>query len=307
MDLKNWLSLLPGSIPLSMINLPGTHDSSTQFVKLSPFSRCQDKSISQQLEIGIRSLDIRLELRDSRFYAVHGIADCRTSKKRNSPLLCFEDIFEQCAVFLKNNQTETIMLSLKMDRGNNGESFYNSFYRQFVEPNRLSWFLENRIPALSECRGKIVLVRRCSFSKSGNNFNDKNTGLNLTNWPDQGSTKSFSALPSTIESVEGNAVLQLAAVIQDRFMLNPKAKWEKATKPALENAEPNENAIFLHYFSTAGIPFIPLINSHHVNAKFKEFEMANKKYYGWISLDFPTKYLVNKIIESNFSVVIGQK
>lgn len=298
MDLTCWQSMIPGSTPLSLINIPGSHDSSTQFVTLSPFSRCQNKSIDQQLETGIRFLDIRLELNGSEFNAVHGIADCRTSKRKKSPLLRFEDTFDKCLNFLRKHPTEAIIISLKMERGNNGENFFVSFYDRFIEPYFSSWFLKNRIPLLNECRGKLVLMRRCDLGKADKRFTDENTGINFTKMIQQNSTDIHSPLLCLFEMLDGSPATE-SAVIQDRFMLNPKAKWKQAAKAGLDSAEPNEKKVFIHYMSTAGVPFIPYFNSNYVNSKFINYKLINKKAYGWVVLDFLTKDLTSKIIESN--------
>ncbi len=299
MDSTNWLSLLQDSIPLSLINIPGTHDSSTQFVTLSPFSRCQNKSIGQQLEIGIRFLDIRLELKGADFNAVHGIADCRTLKSRNSPLLHFDDTFERCLNFLQKHPTEAIILSLKMERGNNSDEFFSTFTKRFIVPYFSNWFLENRIPSLNECRGKLVLMRRCVLGKPNKAFTDQNSGMNFTNMVQKDASENSLQLLCSFKLPDEDRAND-SAVIQDQFMLHPKAKWERAAKICLESAEPNDETVYIHYLSTAGMPFLPSFNSKYVNSKFNKFELKSKKAYGWIILDFPTEALTAKIIESNF-------
>ena len=299
MDLTYWQSLIPENTPLSLINIPGTHDSSTQYVTLSPFSRCQGKNIFQQLEAGIRLLDIRLELRDSEFYAVHGIADCRTSKKRKSPLLRFEDTFASCVNFLHQHPTETVIISLKMERGNNRDSFFPSFYNQFIEPNLKIWYLENRIPVMGECRGKLVLMRRCDIGSTDKGFTDQQAGINFTKMTFADPVKNDLFLICPFEQLNGNPAAE-SAMIQDKYMLNPKAKWKKAVKAALDNAEPDKSKIFINFLSTAGFPFLPVFNSRAVNSNFKKYELKNKKAYGWIVTDFQTEELNQKIIQSNF-------
>jgi len=299
MDLNCWQSLLPESTPLSMINIPGTHDSCTQFINLSPFSRCQNKSIGHQLETGTRFLDIRLELRDSRFYAVHGIADCRTAKKHKSPFLCFDEVFRVLKAFIEKQPTETVVILVNVGRGNNGDDFYPAFYEQYIEQHLSSWFLENRIPALGECRGKLVLARRCDLGNSEKTFTDENTGLNFSKWPGQGSKDSCIPLTCPFELLNGEPAKE-SAVVQDRYMFNPKAKWKKVIKAVLENTGPNENTVLLNYFSTAGAPFLPFLNARYINAKFKSYELISKRIYGWIVLDFQSAALNEKIINSNF-------
>jgi 1-phosphatidylinositol phosphodiesterase len=299
MDLSNWQKIISGTLPLSLINLPGTHDSSTQFVTLSLFSRCQNTSIKQQLENGIRFLDIRLELRDSIFYAVHGIANCRTSKKRRSPLLLFQDIFSNIQDFTIKHPSETIIVAIKMDRGTNTDEFFPTFYEQFVEQNISRWFLENRIPALDECRGRMVLLRRCVTGKSHYTFDESNSGLNFTNSFDSPISAHGIPLPGLVETIDPKYP-EYSVAIQDSFMLNPVQKWKKAVKPALDNFAPADNSIAIHYLSTAGMPFIPRINSRYINSKFYAYPLQNRGNCGWICFDFPASEQIVKTIKSNF-------
>lgn len=298
MDLTSWQAQLPDSLPISLMNIPGTHDSSTQFINLSPFSRCQNKSIREQLEMGIRFLDIRLFLNGSRFYAVHGAANCRTAKKHRSPLLSFNEIIKELKDFVNNHPMEAVVVLLNVGRGSNGDDFFNAFHEQFIEPDTVIWFLENRIPLLGECRGKLVLLRRCNLGKPGKPFTDQSTGINFTNMGQQGSTKDFRPLPCPFEQLSDKPWVQ-SAVIQDRYMFNPIAKWKKAVKHALDNAEPDNNTIYMHYLSTAGPPFVPYFNSKYINSKFRDYDLTNKKAYGWVIIDFPSEELIKKIAESN--------
>ena len=58
---NNWMSAVSSSAKLTEINIPGTHDSCTQYVNASIISRTQTLSISQQLQIGVRYFDMRFE------------------------------------------------------------------------------------------------------------------------------------------------------------------------------------------------------------------------------------------------------
>lgn len=300
MNLSNWHALLPDTTPLSRINLPGTHNSPTQFVNLSLFSKCQDKSILQQLEMGVRLFDIRLALNNEAFTAVHGISNCRSAKSKNAALLTFNMIFNDIKTFLEHHPTETVVLSLKMDRGNNTDDFFSKFYTSFIESYSTLWFLENRIPALEECRGKLVLMRRCSLGKSVIIFNDLNSGLDFTKMSNQESTNGpIIPLPSSVKTLD-NKSNSFFVVVQDGYMLNPIAKWKKAVEPMLENVNPRKGTIAINFLSTAGFPFLPFINAKYVNTRFQRFHLKPQKFYGWLVPDFLTKKLTSKIIKSNF-------
>lgn len=74
----NWMSGLCSDLPITAINMPGTHDSATKYVRFKPICNTQNLTIEEQLQIGVRYLDMRFELKDGRkLVAVHSIADCK--------------------------------------------------------------------------------------------------------------------------------------------------------------------------------------------------------------------------------------
>ena len=89
MRTEKWMKNIPDETPLSMISIPGTHDSAARFTT-APTPRifcCQDMSVKNQLLSGARFLDIRLILSHNKFKAVHFFIRCRKRKravKRNA-------------------------------------------------------------------------------------------------------------------------------------------------------------------------------------------------------------------------------
>ena len=75
--MKNWMKKLSDNINITEINIPGTHDSCTCKVRYAFIAKCQSKTIKEQLNSGIRFLDIRVEKEGSRLKLVHDIADCK--------------------------------------------------------------------------------------------------------------------------------------------------------------------------------------------------------------------------------------
>ena len=57
--LTDWMRVLPSNIPISEINLPGTHDSGTAYVARGTrtMAQCQTWSIPEQLEHGMYGAD----------------------------------------------------------------------------------------------------------------------------------------------------------------------------------------------------------------------------------------------------------
>ena len=67
------LSQIDGNALLSQINFAGTHDSCTAFVSMESLARCQSLTVTEQLRLGIRLFDIRLNRRGDEFYLIHSV------------------------------------------------------------------------------------------------------------------------------------------------------------------------------------------------------------------------------------------
>ena len=71
---NSWMPSLNGTLPISQYSIPGTHDSGARFdPALAPgTAKCQDLTIAQQLDAGVRFLDIRCRHIDDGFTIHHG-------------------------------------------------------------------------------------------------------------------------------------------------------------------------------------------------------------------------------------------
>ena len=288
-DTKKWMSALPDQTNITNINIPGTHDSASRFVPASWITKCQHTSLQKQLAMGVRLLDIRMELKNDTFVLVHAIIDCRKKRFIFSEKLTFADVFTACCAFLKENPSETILVSIKEDDGHNGDVFYEKFYEQFIANNKDAWFLANRFPTLGECRGRLVLLRRCGL---GNMQTKEEQGLDFSHWPDQGSRESSE--PKTCDLHNG----QTQIIIQDRYAHYQKEKWLHCIIPALENAKPDSNTAYLHATSTAG-GLLPFVSSRYINRRLLPYLKENKKVHGWFMVDFITPQICETIIKQN--------
>lgn len=214
MRTEKWMKNIPDETPLSMISIPGTHDSAARFTT-APTPRifcCQDMSVKNQLLSGARFLDIRLILSHNKFKAVHFFIRCRKEKELSSGTLLFDDILCDTAEFLKENPTETVIVSIKMDSGVNVKDFYKSFRSRYIDTQKDLWYTENKIPKLEAVRGKIVLMRRCMLGT--NDLSSVDNGLDFSYWEDQKGTDSPLPLPCWFGNEKNEK-----AIIQDRYAL----------------------------------------------------------------------------------------
>ncbi len=293
--MNDWMKNIPDDFLLSEINLPGSHDSCTKKVKFSYFSKCQDLSVFEQLNIGIRFLDIRLEKTGNKLKTVHSFADCYKSPKGKENLL-LDHVLNDCKTFLKANPSETVIISIKRDNGASSEETFDVFYENYLK-NDPDWYKENRIPTLCEVRGKMVLINRCCVDNDDDFFTDNDTGLNFSGWPDQSKPTNYDYAVVPIPRRDGKT--QEKYFLQDMYKLSPKNKWEKAILPLLREP-PQESGIIFNFFSAVNLLHNPRNCSKYVFKRFLKYNLTPFKKYGWIVLDFPTEKICRKIILTNF-------
>ena len=294
--MKTWMTHIPDAYLISEINLPGTHDSCTCRVQFPFFSKCQQTTIAQQLNSGIRFLDIRVEKDGKKLKIIHDIADCKepTNKRKK---LYIDSIINDCKNFLSENPSETILLSYKRDDGANQEETFDTFFEKYLE-NDSVWYRENRIPTLKEVRGKIVLLNRDNIDKSNGKYDDFNTGINLSTWVYQ--KENVERIYEVAELLGRNGTLTgKTFTVQDLYGLTPQKKWNLAILPFIKKP-PETNDVLITFFSCGSIFYNPKRSAKYINKKLSDITLEKTKKYGWIIMDYPTEKFIKEIINSNF-------
>lgn len=294
--MRNWMINLPDTYLISDINLPGTHDSCTCRVQVSFLSRCQNMTVTEQLNTGIRFLDIRVEKDGEKLKLVHDIADCKNPESAGEKLY-LEAVINNCKSFLSENPSETILFSYKRDDGANQEETFDNFFENYLNNDPI-WYKENRIPTLKEVRGKIVLLNRDNIDKSKGFYTDFNTGINLSAWVYQ--KDNIERVYETAELLSRDGALTgKTFTIQDLYGLTPQKKWNLAVVPFLKNP-PKTNDVLITFFSCSTLFYNPKRSAKFINKKLSDITLESTKKYGWIILDYPTKKFIKDIISSNF-------
>jgi 1-phosphatidylinositol phosphodiesterase len=293
---ENWMQLIDPTRLISSLTIPGTHDTMTYDLKNGwigvGFAECQDISLSEQLEKGIRFIDIRLrydENEDGQLRACHGKFDC---------YIFFPQIVQICKDFLTKNPTECILMSIKNESGDWGDHFSQTIYNTVTE-DALHWYYGHEIPKLADAKGKIVLLRR--YKEENPSFQSiADIGLNLTNWPDDSSfIRPDSGNPCTVKYS-----------VQDVYKTNVVRtyKFNHDVKPMLDKAieDTDMGRLYLNFTSCTG-PATPFeMASYTLEYLMDYLNDANVKFgrYGIIPMDFPQKdyngEIINKLISMNF-------
>ncbi len=270
---NNWLAAARDNTFLSQLSIPGTHDSGALYEPLSGTAKCQNLTITQQLDAGIRFLDIRCRHYENAFVIHHG----QVYQNQN-----FDGVLDACISFLTANPSETIIMSVKeeYDAYNNSRSFEESF-NFYVNKNPDRWYTGTKIPNLGTVRGKIVLFRRFPASNTG--------GLNASNWADD-----------TTFNINNDAKMR----VQDNYSNGSGSeKWTDVSNMLNEANNGNAGTLYVNfssgYTSFIGIPSITSV-SNYVNPRLETFFSQNSNgRFGIIVMDFANANRANLIYQSN--------
>lgn len=157
-DRSNWMAEMRDERLLSELVIPGTHDSgSYDQMGGGDIGETQDWNISQQLENGIRFLDVRISnAHFSNYYPFeirHGFTFLG-----NFQTLVLNPVND----FLASHPGEVVIMSVKDEGDLDKVRFMNEVVNRTVNNERVSRFVSEASSrtTLGEVRGKIVLVNR---------------------------------------------------------------------------------------------------------------------------------------------------
>ncbi|KAG5949872.1 hypothetical protein E4U53_005688 [Claviceps sorghi] len=178
--LNAWMQELRDDWPLTLLSIPGTHNSPTCHTAL-PSVRCQATGVPQQLQNGVRFLDIRVSAStdDDILTLVHGAFPISMTGNKY-----FADMLDDIYRFLEQNPTETVIMSVKREGTGKASDGQMGHYlkHSYVDKRADRWWTDPRVPTLGEARGKIVLVRRFVLNhdmRDGGGY-----GIDAQEWPD---------------------------------------------------------------------------------------------------------------------------
>jgi len=283
---EDWMKSIDGEKYLYELTIPGTHDSGAMIDGAWPdTARCQNKTIEEQLNFGIRFLDIRCRHINNAFVIHHG----PVYQKLN-----FDDVMRVVSSWLQAHPSETIIMSLKEEHKPEGNT--RTFGQTFGEyaKNYPVFYFGKDVPQFKDVRGKVVLLRR---------FNEaplpdaEHRGINADNrgWPHDGEASLTPPGP--------------AIFVQDMFaVFYHSRKWDKIKRYLDEAKTQNPKTLYLNFASgydekDFGIPRIRHL-ADSINPRLKNyFQDTNhgKGRYGVVIMDFAYAELTKLIYEKNIT------
>lgn len=163
---SHWMSLVDGTKKVSELSIPGTHDTMSFYG--GDITQTQSMSLQNQLDSGVRALDIRVKYDSGSMGIYHGIVFQHA--------YLGQDVFQVITEFLTQNPGETIIMHVQQEEFDNpvGVEFgqaLDSLVAQYSVP---IWTHNTPNPMLFQLRGKVVMLY--------SNFTPQSTSAVPTSW-----------------------------------------------------------------------------------------------------------------------------
>ena len=280
----DWMRDIPDDRPISLISVPGSHNSGAACAQLAYFTKCQSAGIYGQLEMGVRYLDIRLGILNGELTLWHSFCQCQVSAWPLSAPLTMEAVIGDCRRFLSAHPSETVILVCKSERGDD-ISDIQEMLDSLIGDDPM-WLFADSVPLMGECRGKTVLMRRWNDDAG---LGDR-AGI-YVGWSDQGN-RDDTYLMSEYEYGD-----DVGFYIQDRYKYDTEDKWD-AVLDSL-SCTPDEETLNICFLSTNGDNDYghPYKYAHELNRRFADSDIHTDG--AWVIADFVTPALCEKIYSLN--------
>ena len=154
----DWMKSLDDNTSIRGINMPGSHDTMALYSIGDLAGQCQSLSLKEQLNLGVRFLDIRLKEENNKLKAVHGVVDQKAS---------FASITKTIESFLNKHNDEFIIMSIKEEaKASNSKISFEESLQNYLTSD--IYLKDTSIPnKVGDVRGKVILLSRYSGSSIG--------------------------------------------------------------------------------------------------------------------------------------------
>ncbi|KAF7899426.1 hypothetical protein EAF00_003762 [Botryotinia globosa] len=201
LNTSTWMSQYADTTKLVHMNIPGTHDTATWNYSLATQSalsgvtslgnqvpnppeyyRCQNNSIADMLNAGIRAFDLRFALDVTNTSIVFWHSQALLSQTAT-----LDDVLFGYFHWLDNHPSEVVLLSLQYEgstteSGRNDEGAQLKLFNVLTSPVATKYFLQtrNELGTLGDARGKIILLRRFDLDQLSDAYENALPGLHFS-------------------------------------------------------------------------------------------------------------------------------
>lgn len=162
-----WMSCIPQNVFYTMLSVPGSHDAATSTVKLFTFSsETQNKTIAEQLELGVRALDLRPSATDN-LEIKHGSTGTGVT---------LAQAIESMRSYLEKNPTEFIYATIHLEGStddNKTKKWSNNVYKLVKAAVDGGYALGalSKGAKLADYKGKIIFIYRDDLTGDNQIYN----------------------------------------------------------------------------------------------------------------------------------------
>lgn len=165
---NNWITPLDGSIYVSQMSIPGSHDAATGENMASfigdLFAQTQEQTLQTQWNLGIRAFDLRPAIykrgSTNELWLYHGVTRVSISwaTAMNTIKANLTDHPGEFAIVLFRHEDESTLYK------NTNTTDFDNYMKAWVNANK-SWIVDWRPDiTIDECRGKLILISRFNGS-----------------------------------------------------------------------------------------------------------------------------------------------
>ena len=267
-DVMPWMSYIHDDTKISDISIPGTHDSGATHSIFDVSGKCQDLSVKQQLRVGVRFFDLRLQLVNDEFKIVHSFV------KQN---LSFKKVLKDLSKFIKEYNSEFIIISLKKEASDvNSTLDFKEKLTSDLNENKDIISFDNELPEyINDARGKIYIMDRYGLDY----------GLPLSYWSDD-------------TSFEVNNYY-----VQDNYCIDDINEKKEDIIKAIEYKKTSDNVVinFTSCYLDYGFPPTYAGSSaNKINPWFYDYINESNMKLGIVVMDFMTIDLAKAIYMRNY-------
>ncbi|CAG8216451.1 unnamed protein product [Penicillium olsonii] len=277
---SQWMKSYSDDTLLVHMNIPGTHDSATwnytqasqdamkgitdlnQVVVPAPETfRCQELSLINMLDMGIRAFDLRYAFDPTNTTLIFYHSKALLSEKAS-----VSDVIFGFYQWLDDHPSETVFLSLQYEsstalHASNDAALQMLLYNTLTSPAARKYIIQtkDRLGSLGDARGKINLLRRFDLDKLPQSYTAALPGLHFSPslWTDNG---------QDIELVY-NAADNLTAYIEDYYQPltpmgsgaeeNVRWKYNATVKHINKATKEHPDSLFWTFASATNTPNNP--------------------------------------------------
>ncbi len=164
LDTEIWMKFLDDTVSITNISIPGSHNSCS-YNTSSSFSKCQTYDLEQQLNMGVRYLDLRFTLKNGELKMYHGWDNLN---------LPFETCLSTVKTFLEKHPSEIILLRLQRERKyipDTSQPYYDTIIETFAKVSLpLIDSPELKSFKIGDLRGKAIVVEYNNLDQNSRTY-----------------------------------------------------------------------------------------------------------------------------------------